>query len=153
SALWSVAVGVLFLTGPLVQADEPAIVIQNAALFDTASGTMKPNRTIIVVGPKIEAIGTPEQPVSIPSNATILDGKGKFVIPGLIDAHVHLVHRLNYAHLTGDEVLPLFLANGVTSVRDTGDEIVAQTLVARYAEANPTQCPRVFRASGLIDGN
>jgi hypothetical protein len=152
-ALWSVAVGALFLAGPLVRAEEPALVIQNAAVFDTASGRMQPNRTIIVLGPNIETIGTPEKPASIPKGAVILDGKGKFVIPGLIDAHVHLVHRLNYAHMTGDEVLPLYLANGVTSVRDTGDEIVAQTLVARYAEAHPTQCPRVFRASGLIDGN
>src|SRR5262249_3325050 len=59
----------------------------------------------------------------------------------------------NFAHMTGDEVLPLFLANGVTSVRDTGDEIVAQTLVARHADAHPAQSPRVFRASGLIDGS
>jgi hypothetical protein len=152
-AIWIVAVGSLVLARPLIQAEEPALVIQNTALFDTASGTMRPNRTIIVLGPKIEAIGTPEKPVSVPAKATILDGKGKFVIPGLIDAHVHLVHRLNNAHMTGDEVLPLFLTNGVTSVRDTGDEIVAQTLVARYADAHPTQCPRVFRASGLIDGN
>jgi hypothetical protein len=114
---------------------------------------MKPNRTIVVRGPKIEVIGPPEKPAAVPKGAVILDGTGKFVIPGLIDAHVHLVHRLNFAHMTGDEVLPMFLANGVTSVRDTGDEIVAQTLVARYADAHPAQCPRVFRASGLIDGN
>src|SRR5262249_27293683 len=112
-----------------------------------------PSRTSVVSGETIAAVGTPEQPAAVPPGAIVLDGKGKFVIPGLIDAHVHLVHRLNYAHVTGDEVLPLYLANGVTSVRDTGDEIVAQTLVARYADAHPEQCPRVFRASGLIDGN
>jgi hypothetical protein len=147
------AVAVLLLARPAAHAEEPAIVIQSVSLFDTASGTMKPNRTIIVSGQKIQAIGTPKKPAAIPAAAVVLDGKGKFVIPGLIDAHVHLVHRLNYAHMTGDEVLPLFLANGVTSVRDTGDEIVAQTLVARHADANPTRCPSVFRASGLIDGN
>src|SRR5262249_22585496 len=110
-----------------------------------------PSRTSVVSGETIAAVGTPEQPAAVPPGAIVLDGKGKFIIPGLIDAHVHLVHRLNYARMTGDEVLPLFLANGVTSVRDTGDEIVAQTLVARYAEAHPKQCPRVFLASpGLL---
>jgi hypothetical protein len=131
----------------------PPLVIQGASIFDVASGTMKPNRTLVIAGQKIEAVGTPERPAAVPEGAVLLDGKGKFVIPGLIDAHVHLVHRLNFAHMTGDEVLPLFLANGVTSVRDTGDEVVAQTLVARHADAHPAQCPRVFRASGLIDAS
>jgi hypothetical protein len=149
---WGVVAGLL-LACPSVRAGDPALVIQGVSVFDTASGTMKPNRTIVVSGEKIEAVGTPEQPAVVPRGATIIDGKGKYLIPGLIDAHVHLVHRLNNAHMTGDEVLPLFLANGVTSVRDTGDEIVAETLVARHAEAHPTQCPRVFRASGLIDGS
>ena len=50
---------------------------------------------------------------------------GKYALPGLIDAHVHLVHVSDFARVTGDELLPLFLAAGVTSVRSTGDEIVA----------------------------
>ena len=142
------AVAVLLLACTPAPAAEPALVIQGASIFDAASGTMKPDRTIVLSGQKIQAVGTPEQPAAVPKGARILDGKGKFAIPGLIDAHVHLVHRLNYAHMTGDEVLPLFLANGVTTVRDTGDEIVAQTLVARHADTHPEQCPRVFRASG-----
>ena len=101
---WGGAVAVLLLAWPAAHAAEPALVIQGVSLFDTASGAMKPNRTIVVSGEKIEAVGTPEQPAAVPAGAVLLDGKGKFVIPGLIDAHVHLVHRLNYAHMTGDEV-------------------------------------------------
>ena len=113
---WGGAVAVLLLAWlPAAAAAEPAVVIQGASLSDAASGTMKPDRTIVLSGQKIQAVGTPEQPAAVPKGARILDGKGKFAIPGLIDAHVHLVHRLNYAHMTGDEVLPLFLANGVTT--------------------------------------
>jgi hypothetical protein len=144
---------VLLLAWPAARGAEPALVIQGVSVFDAASGAVWPNRTIVVSGEKIEAVGTPERPAAVPAGAVLLEGRGKFVIPGLIDAHVHLVHRLNHAHMTGDEVLPFFLANGVTSVRDTGDEIVAQTLVARHADAHPAQCPRVFRASGLIDAS
>jgi hypothetical protein len=64
---------------------------------------------------------------------------------------VHLVHVLDSAQVTGDEVLPLYLAAGVTSVRSTGDEIVAATLVARFAEARPESSPRVFTCSPLLD--
>lgn len=150
---WAWLIAVLAIGCTEARAAGPALVIRGASVFDADSATMKPDRTIVVSGEKIEAVGTPERPVAVPRGAVVIDGKGKFVIPGLIDGHVHLVHRLNLAHMTGDEVLPLFLANGVTSVRDTGDEIVAQTLVARHADAHPGQCPRVFRASGLIDGS
>ena len=75
------------------------------------------------------------------------------MIPGLIDAHVHLVQILAESHITGDEILPLFLAAGVTSVRSTGDEIVPATLVAQLAADHPETCPRVFTCSPLIDGD
>ena len=55
--------------------------------------------------------------------------------------------------ITGDEVLPLYLQAGVTSVRSTGDEIAAEKLVARFAEAHPDTAPRVFLASPLIDSD
>src|SRR5262245_9787790 len=88
--VWSGIVAVLLLAWPAAHAAESVLVIQNVSLFDSASGTMKPKRTIVVSGQKIAAIGTPEQPASVPKGAVVLDGQGKFVIPGLIDAHVHL---------------------------------------------------------------
>jgi hypothetical protein len=122
-------------------------------MLDVARGEMLPARTVILDSGKIRAIGTPETPVKMPPAARTIAGEGKFLIPGLIDAHVHLVHVLDSCKVTGDEVLPLFVAAGVTSVRDIGDEIVAETLVARFAEAFPERAPRVFRCSPLIDGD
>ena len=130
-----------------------ALVIKGGSLFDPVAGTMEPVQAIVIEGEKIVAVGTPRKPVEIPKDVRVIDATGKFILPGLIDAHVHLVHRLNFAHITGDEVLPLFLANGVTTVRNTGDEIVAQTLVARFAAAHPDRCPRVFTCSFLLDAD
>ena len=130
-----------------------ALVIKGGSLFDPVAGTMEPVQAIVIEGENIVAVGTPRKPVDIPKGIRAIDATGKFILPGLIDAHVHLVHRLNFAHVTGDEVLPLFLANGVTTVRDTGDEIVAQTLVAHFAAAHPERCPRVFTASFLLDAD
>jgi hypothetical protein len=55
--------------------------------------------------------------------------------------------------MTGDEVLPLFVAAGVTTVRDIGDEIVAETLVSPFAEAFSEKAPGIIRCSPLIDGD
>jgi imidazolonepropionase-like amidohydrolase len=150
---WRPAVFFLLLGTAAVNGAEPALVIQGGSLFDPVSGKLQPVQAIVIDGATIKAVGTPAKPVAVPAGARIVDAQGKFLLPGLIDAHVHLVHRLNFAHVTGDEVLPLFLASGVTSVRDTGDEIVAQTLVARFAEANPERCPRVFTCSYLLDAD
>lgn len=149
----SAAVMVLLLHPVAFAAAPPILVIQGGSVFDPISGTMQPSRTVVIEGETIKAVGTPEKPVAIPAETRVIDARGKFIIPGLIDAHVHLVHRLNFAHVTGDEVLPLFLAHGVTAVRDTGDEIVAQTAVAHFAESQPGRCPRVFTGSCLIDGD
>jgi imidazolonepropionase-like amidohydrolase len=145
---------VILLTSPVLAAlgdADTSLVIRNASVFDAASGKMLPHRTIVVRGDRIAAIGDSDQPIPVPADAELLDASGKFIIPGLIDAHVHLVHLADRTHVTGDEFLPLFLAAGVTTVRSAGDAIVAETGVANFAKSHPRLCPRVFLASPLID--
>lgn len=152
-ALWLLVLlstGAVALAQAVVEKGE-VLVISGASIFDPVAGAMLPNRTVIVVGDRIRVVGTPEHPTPIPPGARVIEARGKFLLPGLIDAHVHLVHVLDYAQVTGDEVLPLFLAAGVTSVRSAGDEIVAATLVSRIAREHPERAPRVFTCSPLID--
>ncbi len=133
-------------------ADEPPLlVLRGGAVFDPLAGTFLPDRTVVIEGPQIRAITGPN--VAPPPSARVVDCQGKFVLPGFIDAHVHLVHLANRSHVTGDQFLPMFLANGVTSVRDAGDEIVAQSIIGRSAELRPELCPRVFLASPLVDSD
>ncbi|MDA1230047.1 MAG: amidohydrolase family protein [Planctomycetota bacterium] len=134
-------------------AKDSSVVIEHCTLFDSESGMMLPDQTIIVHGSKITHAGSATDLPEIPADAFRIDGHGKFALPGFIDAHVHLVHVLDFAHVTGDETLPLYLAAGVTSVRSTGDEIVAATLVQRFAAAHPEFCPRVFTCSPLLDAD
>ncbi len=129
------------------------LVVRDASVFDSISGAMLPGRTVIIEGERIQAIGTPDQRVRPPRGARVIDGRGKFLIPGLIDAHAHSTYVLDFAHMTGDQIFPLFLGNGVTSIRSTGDLIVAQRLLTRYAEAHPELSPRLFLCSPLIDGD
>jgi hypothetical protein len=129
------------------------VVIRGCAVLDVAAGVMRSGRTVVLAGGTIRAIGTRAHPVVAPEGAETIAAEEKFLIPGLIDAHVHLVHVLDFARVTGDEVLPLFLAAGVTSVRDIGDEIVAETLVARFGELAPERSPRIYTCSPLIDAD
>lgn len=132
---------------------EPVTTIVDCSVFDPTTEKMLPNRTVVIHGPRIQAILSADQIDKLPAGATRIDGRGKFAIPGLIDAHVHVVHVNDFARVTGDETLPLYLAAGVTSVRSTGDEVVAETLVARFAERHPESSPRVFTCSPLLDGD
>ena len=136
-----------------VSAAEPTVVIERCNLFDPESGKMLPERTIVIRGTQIVRVSGADEVGEVPADATRIDGRGKFALPGLIDAHVHVVHVLDFAHVTGDEVLPLYLAAGVTSIRSTGDELVAATLVARFAAAHPEWSPRVFTCSPLLDAD
>jgi imidazolonepropionase-like amidohydrolase len=127
------------------------LVIADASVFDVRGKRMLPHHTVVITGDRITAVA-PAAALPVPPGARVVDGRGSFVIPGLIDAHVHLTHILFQAGLTGDEILPLFPAHGVTSVRSTGDNVPAQRLLQKWGAAHPGQAPRIFPGSYLVDG-
>src|SRR5882724_162498 len=94
--VWLAAAVWLGCVLPLRAGDTP-IVIQGGTIFDSVAGKMLADRTILIEGTKIKAVGTPQTPLALPNGARVIDARGKFIVPGLIDAHVHLVHRLNFA--------------------------------------------------------
>lgn len=149
----ALTLGISSLAPRETKAADSYVVIEGCSVFDSESGDWLPDRTIVVQNERIIRLAPANEPVEIPAEANRIDGRGKYAIPGLIDAHVHVVHVLDYAHMTGDEVLPLYLAAGVTSIRSTGDEVVAGTLVARFAAEHPASCPRVFTCSPLLDAD
>ena len=142
----------LLLIAPL-RAVEQVVVVKGGQLFDPATGTLRPIAAVLIRGERIEAVVSEGSAVTIPTGATVVDARGRYLIPGLIDAHVHLVHVLRGMQVTADEIFPLFLAAGVTSVRDVGDEVVAEKFLMNFAAAHPAGAPRVFLGSLLVDGN
>jgi hypothetical protein len=125
--------------------------IRGAAVWDSIREVFIPDRTILIEADRIKTIAAAS--TAVPNGATLIDARGKYLIPGLIDAHVHVVHVLDFAQITGEEVMPLYLAYGVTSLRDTGDFVAAEKLISRYVDAHPETCPRLFMCSPLIDGD
>ncbi len=115
------------------------LVFTHAGVFDTIRKQIVPDRTVVVSGDAITAVGDASTPV--PAGAQVVDAHGRTLLPGLWDMHVHI----------GDGDGTLYLAAGVTTVRDLGNDI--KDLGARVARFNAGSelGPRVIRA-GLIDG-
>jgi hypothetical protein len=130
------------------------LAFKNVSIVDPLAGTVTPGQTILINGERIEKTG-PVKEVKIPRSAESYEFKDSakaFVIPGLIDAHTHVVHQASSAYLTPEEMLPLHLGHGVTSLRIVGDEIVAQKMTQKYAAGNDDKCPRIFLSSPMVDG-
>ncbi|MEP0987929.1 amidohydrolase family protein [Ekhidna sp.] len=125
---------------------EDALCIENISIINPNSGLTE-NQTVIIKNGIIHQI-TPSLKLQLSDKNTIINGTGKFMIPGLWDAHVHF----SYIEEMASSMPDLFLAFGVTSVRDTGGDI---TFVNQWKEkslANPTDAPRVMVAGPLLDG-
>ena len=90
------------------------LVLSHVTVIDVAAGRVKPEMTVIIAGDRIEAVGPSGSPPTS-RNALVVDAKGKFLIPGLWDAHVHLAND-NVPSLGRNISLPLLVANGITGV-------------------------------------
>ena len=94
AAVLSVAV-----SSPVCAAESP-LVIEHCNVFDPESGKMLPDRTIIIRGTQIVSLAASDEISDVPLEATHIDGRGKYALPGWIDAHVHVVHVLDLASMT-----------------------------------------------------
>ncbi|WP_065187496.1 amidohydrolase family protein [Shewanella woodyi] len=89
------------------------ILIENVNLLSADGLTMLPDQSILLENGKIAHINPPQERVdSLLNNPLIVDGSNKYLIPGLVDSHVHLERSPND--------LLLYLANGITYIRDMG---------------------------------
>jgi imidazolonepropionase-like amidohydrolase len=122
------------------------VCIENITTVDPTDG-LRPNQTVIIKDGKIFKIApTPELKLS-PKNQ-IIDGNGKYLMPGLWDSHIHFA----YIEELAPSMFDLFLLYGITSVRDTGGKIGFVKDWKDKALANPTDAPRVMIAGPLLDG-
>jgi imidazolonepropionase-like amidohydrolase len=123
-------------------ASENALVIESVSLIDAVNPAVQPNKTVVIVGNRIKAIGEKGK-VSIPAKAKIINGKGKYLIPGLWDSHVHL-----YA---GRTFLSLFVANGVTSVREMGGDLQQVKQLREQIANGQLLGPRIKMAGTFLE--
>jgi len=90
------------------------LAIRNVTVIPATGAQPRANETVVVRGERIVAIG-PAATTAIPAGARVINGAGKFLLPGFIEMHAHLSK-------TRASALGLFVANGVTTVRDMGGD-------------------------------
>lgn len=120
---------------------ERPLVIRGARLFEPADRSLRDGVSILIEGDRVAAV-EPEGTMAIPDGAEIIDADGRTVVPGLWDMHVHLdegwVEELE---------VPLFLAAGVTTVRDLGSPTERLLSLRRRGNSGQALAPRIVPAA------
>ncbi|HQW00858.1 MAG TPA: amidohydrolase family protein [Saprospiraceae bacterium] len=142
--------------------------ITNVSVADVVQHRWLHNQTVTISHELITDI-RPAQQAKIPANAAIVDGEGKYLIPGLIDAHIHFSQtgglytrpdaidlrkykpyqeEIDWAHDHMEEVLRRYLQNGITTVMDVGTTI--NFLKHRDAFKDATYAPSIYMSGPLL---
>jgi imidazolonepropionase-like amidohydrolase len=117
------------------------VVITGATLIDGNGGPPVTDAVVVIEGERITAVGTTDT-VAISRRARVINARGKFLVPGFWDMH---------AHFEQVEWGPAYLAAGVTTVRDVGNEFEFITAVRDALKSGRGLGPRMLLA-GIIDG-
>jgi len=128
---------------------DSVIVVRGVTVIPMASQVVLPDQNVVVRNATIQRVG-PERDTSIPPGATIIDGHGKYLLPGLADMHVHLPAAKDPPG-TAESELMLFLANGVTTVRNMAglpEHLVLRDRVAKGELAGP----KIITAGPVLSG-
>jgi len=127
-----------------------ALVLYQVTVVDVRTGMLQPDQAVIIEGNHIAFVG-PAKTVKFTHFAQWLDGRKLFVIPGLWDMHVHLIFG-DWFPDAQEISLPLFVANGVTSVRDMGSELDIVQDWRNEIEAGRLIGPRIRTSGPMLDG-
>lgn len=137
------------LLGPAVvaqgQAPSGALAIRNVSVVDVADNRVIPGQTVVIAGNRIAALGSAES-VRPPAGARVIDGTGRYLIPGLWDMHVHITDATEL-------VLPVLLANGVTGVRDAGGDLALLRGLEQQRRDGTRLGPRMVIPGPYIDSD
>lgn len=141
--------------------------ITNVTVADVEKQKLVPNQTVIITNDLISKIQSGK--IKVPSNATVIDGKGKYLFPGLTDAHVHFFQNgglytrpdvinltnefpyqkeMKLAHQTMEDKLRRYLQNGITNVIDVGASY--SYLKQRELFKNKDFAPSIYMTGPLL---
>lgn len=103
----------LLLLGACAKTPTAELAIRGVTIVDVTDGSLSSGQTVLVEGNRIVAVG-PVAEVAVPDDAEVVDATDGYLIPGLWDMHAHT----SSIPITRDIFFPLFIANGVTGIRN-----------------------------------
>ncbi|AXJ02356.1 Imidazolonepropionase [Cyclonatronum proteinivorum] len=148
----------LLLQANSVQAQQTGVLFTNVNVFDGESHSLHENRNVLVVGNKIHSIST--RAISVPDDVSVtrIDGDGRTLIPGLIDAHAHaalmsmpmmaaMTADPAYVHITNAVEAEKTLMRGFTTLRDASGPVFG---LKRAIDEGLIVGPRIYPAGAMI---
>jgi len=141
--LLSLALVLMTTPTSLLAQTRKAIAITNVAVIDMTGAPLKRHMTVLIRGDRIEKIAR-SKGLQLPRNAQIINARGKFLIPGLWDMHVHFTRA--------EVTFPLFIANGVTGVRNMGGNLDDLLRWRKEIAAGKIIGPQIVTCGPIVDG-
>ena len=127
--------------GPLLA--QGTVAIRNVTIISMAPEAAAAPGTVIVRDGKIAEMGPPSR-IRVPAGATVVDGTGKYLIPGLFEMHAH-------TSKTRASALGLYVLHGVTTLRDQGSEHAEVVRWRREVRAGTRVGPRMLIAGPYLE--
>ncbi len=139
AALLALSLSLLLVSA--VSSEAEVTVIKGGTVIDGTGRPPQPNSIVVIVGDQVKAVGRQDR-IPIPPGARVVNADGKYVLPGLIDMHVH------YREWQGE----LFLAHGITTVKDLGNPIEWISELSRLQAEGQLRAPKIFYVGNNLDG-
>ncbi len=128
-----------------------AILIHNAKIINVNDGSIIENKAILIDSAIIRAIGDYSDLKSLVKSKNVINASNKYIIPGLWDMHIHIEGQ----DLVEDNLalLPVYIAHGITTVRDCASDLGEQVLKWRdEIDAGTLFGPQIFTAGRKLEG-
>src|SRR5688572_16663114 len=141
--------GLILLLLPFIstaQSSTSTTAFRHVTVIDMTGNSAHSNMTVLIVGNRIQAIGK-DGKVRVPKGAQVIDAKDKFMIPGLWDMHVHGLWPWRI-----ETYFPLFVANGITGVRDMYGDFNLVEQCRKQIAAGALIGPRIIASGPIVDG-
>jgi len=134
------------------RSESEIIVFTNVNLIPMTSDTVIENQTVLVAGSRIVAVGDSDT-IQVPKDAQLIDGKGAYLMPGLADMHMHTREDWEHRDIWPVHPLNLYLANGVTTIRDftpTGSPLTYALQWRDEIHAGTRSGPAIYASGKLL---
>lgn len=127
------------------------MAITHVTVIDATGAAPQQNSTVVIEKQHISEVG-PSASTPIPRGTKVIDGSGKFLIPGLADMHIHLTGA-GEPEGSREFIIPLLVANGITTVRDMGGRVDSLKQLRAEINSGKRMGPQIFFTGPYLDGN
>lgn len=124
------------------EGDAPVVIYEGLSLIDGTGAPLRENMSIVTRGDRIQLVApVAEIPQDLKKSGEVVDARGKFAVPGLIDSHVHMA--TSPARRSAEALLRRQLYGGITAVRDMAGDVRALADLSRAALIQEIPAPDI----------